>query len=112
MKRILIVEDDSAQAQSLQDLLCTRGFDVGIACDGVMALSVLTEYYPLPCLILMNLNMPNMDGWTLRERLKEDSRYRNIPVVIISGDASCTQVDAEAHFIKPIDLRAMLAYLQ
>lgn len=110
-KRILVVEDDVGCAESLQDMLCEFGFDTAVACDGVMALEVLGAANPLPDIILLDLHMPNMDGWQLKEKLKKDERYSHIPIIIMSADTACTSVEAEAHLVKPFELNTVMELL-
>lgn len=88
MKRILIVEHDVPTCLAMSDLLGEFGFETGVADSSVRALSTLAEADPLPDVILLNINMPHMDGWKLREALRLDSRYNKIPILTISG-GSC-----------------------
>ena len=104
MSRILLVEDDADQCLLLANYLCDEGFDIAIACDGVKALQILSEADPLPDVILLDLYMPNMNGWQLKEVLAKDPRYSKIPIVIMSGDKAATAVEADAHVLKPFDI--------
>jgi CheY-like chemotaxis protein len=112
MKRILIVEDDVSLCLQLSDLLYEFGFDTAVASDGIQALEILNKYTPLPDLILLDLHMPNMNGWELREKLQQDEKFKKISVVIMSGDQAAVDVPAEHHLMKPLDIYALRAILQ
>lgn len=83
-KSILIIEDDSAFAQTLGHLVREKGFKCIIAEDGNTGLEMAARY--LPCGILLDLGLPGKSGWEVLEQLKDDRRTRHIPVHIISGD--------------------------
>ena len=81
--RVLLVEDDAALAQMYRVKLERDGYTVQVAGDGVEALSMLTG--DLPDLIFLDVRLPGMDGLTFLERLRGDSRTKNVPVVIVSN---------------------------
>ncbi|HVO24995.1 MAG TPA: response regulator [Candidatus Margulisiibacteriota bacterium] len=84
-KRILIVEDDVDNRRIVAKTLTVEGYEVIEAIDGVEALShAQTDH---PDLILMDLALPNMDGWEATRRLKSDPRTRAIPVVALTAVA-------------------------
>jgi len=81
--KILIVDDDPQILNLLKDILRDAGYHVQQASDGHMALkSVVAE---VPDLILLDVMMPNMDGYKVCNRLKSDEQSRMIPVIFISG---------------------------
>jgi len=63
-------------------------------------------------LILLDLSMPEMDGWSFRAEQRQDPRLVSIPVIILSGDSAAeresTQLGAVAALIKPVDLERLL----
>ena len=84
-KKILVVEDDTDNRRIVTKVLSVEGYRVVEATDGVEALAkVRTEQ---PDLILMDLAMPNMDGWEATRRLKSDPTTRSIPVVALTAVA-------------------------
>jgi two-component system cell cycle response regulator DivK len=84
-KKILVVEDDTDNRRIVSKVLSVEGYSVVEAIDGVDALAkVHTEH---PDLILMDLAMPNMDGWEATRRLKSDPQTRAIPVVALTAVA-------------------------
>jgi CheY-like chemotaxis protein len=111
MKRVLIVEDDTSLCLSLADMLIEFGFEVGVAGDGLKALSILETADPLPDCILLDLHMPEMDGWQLMERLKQHEQYSKIKVVVMSGDEALHQLNADGHLPKPFELRSVFSIL-
>ncbi|MFI5398847.1 MAG: response regulator [Candidatus Binatia bacterium] len=84
-KKILVVEDDTDNRRIVARALSVEGYRVVEATDGVEALSqARTEH---PDLILMDLALPNMDGWEATRRLKGDPQTRSIPVVALTAVA-------------------------
>ncbi len=81
--RVLLVEDDAALAQMYRIKLERDGYTVAVAGDGEEALGLLTA--DLPDLIFLDVRLPRMDGLTFLERLRDDERTRNVPVVIVSN---------------------------
>src|SRR5438128_11923290 len=83
-KRLLLVEDDPAILHPLRDLLELEGYSVVTAQDGIEALARLrTEK---PALIILDLMMPNMDGWEFRTRQLGDPSLSSVPVVVLTAD--------------------------
>lgn len=104
--RILVVEDDIAIRESLVDLLQEEGYEVACACNGEEALRFLRTQ-DAPNLIVLDLVMPVMDGWTFRALQQGDPRYADIPVVVVSashGDRSMGTMAPNAFLPKPFDL--------
>jgi CheY-like chemotaxis protein/anti-sigma regulatory factor (Ser/Thr protein kinase) len=80
---ILLVDDHLDFALACKDLLKRDGFEARIASSGVEALGILKESNP--SLILLDLIMPGMDGFQVLRELERNERWRNIPVVVMSG---------------------------
>ena len=83
VRPILIVDDDVDVAAILADLLERRGFAVVTRCNGREALAYLRDAPP-PALILSDVHMPIIDGYTLRWRLHESATLRGVPVVMMT----------------------------
>jgi CheY-like chemotaxis protein len=81
---LLIVEDDVTFARILVDMAHTRGIRALVAMRGSTALSLAREFNPGA--ITLDINLPDMAGWTILDRLKHDAGTRHIPVHVISGD--------------------------
>lgn len=106
--RILIVEDDYQLRDLLKIVLTDEGFEVDIAPDGQVAIAHLTEAKvakTLPKLILLDLNMPIVDGWKVAAWLNADIELRNIPLVVTSATQEhgeqAKALYADAYLVKP-----------
>jgi putative two-component system response regulator len=80
---ILIIDDDQELAEMLQNLLRAQGYDVSHARDGLEAIDAVA--CSPPNLILLDLEMPRMDGFEVCRRIKCDPRTRLIPVIVLTG---------------------------
>src|SRR5262245_37133863 len=84
-KRILVVEDQEDNRQILRDLLTSAGFEVIEAENGEQALAVAAAERPE--LILMDIQLPVLDGYEATRRLKTDPLLRAIPIIVITSYA-------------------------
>jgi two-component system, cell cycle response regulator DivK len=84
-KKVLVVEDDTDNRRIVVKVLSVEGYHVVEATDGVEALARAREEHP--DLILMDLALPNMDGWEATRQLKSDPATRAIPVVALTAFA-------------------------
>jgi CheY-like chemotaxis protein len=108
--RLLVVDDDADILSAVGDVLEDEGYDVVTAENGAEALAHL-QGDPLPQLILLDLMMPVMDGWTLLRRMREDVRLQSVPIVIMSAAgarAKSTIPDSISLLTKPLDLSVLL----
>ena len=107
---IFIVEDDVDTREMLGRFLELEGFDVETAENGRQALERL-EGAKRPCVILLDLMMPVMDGWQFRREQIQRAALANIPVIVVSaaGRERIEQIDADAYLCKPVDLEELLA---
>jgi CheY-like chemotaxis protein len=83
MKEILVVHDDDGTLEAIAELLRDAGYSASTAATGDEALRRLRRWRP--DLVLMDLIMPNMDGWELLERLSEDSELAHVPKVVMTA---------------------------
>ncbi|MEP6767484.1 MAG: response regulator [Acidobacteriota bacterium] len=104
--RVLIVDDDAAMREALCDTLELQGHRTAMVANGREALEHL-EHSDLPCLILLDLMMPLMNGWEFREAQLKDPLIAAIPVVVISAHAdplrNADKLAAAGYLIKPVD---------
>jgi CheY-like chemotaxis protein len=109
---VLFVEDETDLRQAVALLLERHGYTVATAANGKEALSTLDEIGP-PCLIVLNLSMPEMDGFELRKRLLQRSDLADVPVVLVSATAdiknAAQTLNAVAYLQKPIDFSKLYA---
>jgi CheY-like chemotaxis protein len=111
-KDILIVEDDAATRDALALILGIEGYCVATAGDGREALDFLRRHSP-PCLILLDLMMPVLDGWTFRREQLADPALARIPVVILSAvdtpQEEAASLNAAGYIHKPVETAPLLA---
>ncbi len=107
--RLLIVDDDPELRQSAVDALSDAGYDTVVAGNGWEALAA-TQGPQVPQLILLDLMMPDMNGWQFREAQQQDARIRDIPLVVItaSRDLINHPIDADGVLLKPFGLNDLL----
>ncbi len=109
--RVLVVDDDD----DIRDVVCAileeNGYATSGACGGRAALACLRQGPP-PDVILLDLMMPEMNGWDVCEELARDPMLAAIPVVVMSGDsqiaAKSDSLTAAGHIAKPFDIPELL----
>jgi two-component system cell cycle response regulator DivK len=112
-KRILMVEDTEDNRQILRDLFATTDFVLIEATDGAAGLAMAREQKP--DIILMDIQLPVLDGYEVTRRIKADPALRHIPVIAVtsyalSGDeAKAHAAGCDAYIAKPFSPRALLA---
>jgi CheY-like chemotaxis protein len=110
--QVLIVEDDTDLRQVLTQILVEEGYRVGGAEHGLHALEQLRDGWR-PCLILLDLTMPVMNGWQFRAEQQQDPDLASIPVVVISAGANLAEqilpLGIHEYIRKPIQLGQLLA---
>ena len=112
MPKILIVEDDELNRDSLRRLLRRRGYEILLAVDGDEALAVARA--GAPDLVLMDMRLPGIDGWEATLRLKADPTTRTLPIVALTAHAMASDraealaAGCDDHDTKPIDLDRLL----
>jgi two-component system cell cycle response regulator DivK len=115
-KKILVVEDQEDNRQILRDLLSSAGYEMSEAENGVEALAAVARQRP--DLILMDIQLPIMDGYEATRRIKSDPKTRAIPIIVVtsyalSGDETkAREVGCDAYVTKPYSPRALLAKIR
>jgi CheY-like chemotaxis protein len=107
--RILVVENEPFLRESLATLFEESGYEVSLAEDGRVALTRLNTE-PLPDLIVLDLGMPEMDGWAFRAFQSSAPRLAAIPVLVVSGSDSLSEatISAQGYLRKPFDAREII----
>jgi CheY-like chemotaxis protein len=109
--RVLIVDDDDSTRESFQVLLRCNGYEAATACNGADALRQLRRGLR-PRLILLEILMPEKNGWQFRVEQVLDPELETIPVVVYSGDAEsyadAIRLGAVARFLKPVPTDQLL----
>ncbi|RTR34239.1 response regulator [Shewanella atlantica] len=105
---LLIIEDDRAFAGVMRDFGRERGFKCIVAETGETGLH-FADYYK-PSAIILDIGLPGIDGWTVMERLKENSELRHIPVHFMSAsddNLDAMRMGAIGYLTKPVDLNKL-----
>ena len=112
---MLLLEDDPDVREDLAFLIESRGYPVVTAADGREAIATVRAMRDRPGLILLDLMMPVMDGWTFHAALRDEPALRDIPVVVLSGIADlqlqANTLGAVDFLGKPIDLKRLWGIL-
>ena len=110
----MVVEDDDLIRESLAELLSDEGYQVATATNGKEALDTLLPHTARrPCLIVLDLMMPVMNGWEFIAAKKSNLALSPIPVVVVSAAGERSRgVEAAAILNKPFDWRALLSLIQ
>ncbi len=118
-KEILLVEDSPGDVRLTQEAFrdANRSIHLHVAADGVEAMAFLRKegphvHAPRPDIILLDLNLPKMDGREVLARIKEDDNLKTIPTVILTTSdteadiVKCYQLQANCYLSKPVQLDA------
>ena len=112
MKRVLVVEDTEDNRQIIRDLLSSAGYEIIEAVTGGQGVAMAAEHRP--DLILMDMQLPVLDGYEATRRIKADPALRDIPVIAVtsyalSGDEAKTrEAGCDAYIAKPFSPRELL----
>ncbi|MEX0677761.1 MAG: response regulator [Pirellulales bacterium] len=112
MPKILIVEDNEMNRDMLSRRLERRGFAIVMAVDGQQGVDMARS--EKPDLILMDMSLPVMDGWTATRTIKDDAGMANIPVIALTAHAmagdreKAMEAGCDDYDTKPIELPRLL----
>jgi CheY-like chemotaxis protein len=115
--KILIADDDMRTVYALSALLRGKGAEVVVAETGRQALKVLDEHADVR-VVLMDIAMPEMDGYEALYHLRGDPRFVTLPVIALTAKAVCGELErcraagASDYMIKPVDPGALLSRVQ
>ena len=116
-KRILVVEDQEDNRRILRDLLTSADYEMTEAVDGEQALAAVAKQRP--DLILMDIQMPVLDGYEATRRIKADPALKDVPIIVVTSYASSGGDEARARaagcddFVpKPFSPRQLLAKIR
>jgi two-component system, OmpR family, response regulator VicR len=101
LKCILCVEDEPEMIDLIRLILGRRGFEVKGATGGVEGLKMVREQHP--DLVLLDLMMPDMDGWEVYQQIKADEKTRDIPVIVVTAKAQSIDKVLGLHIAKVDD---------
>jgi DNA-binding response OmpR family regulator len=107
---VLMVDDDPAIVEAATELLTDEGYEVAAAGNGMLALEKL--HAQRPDVILLDLMMPVMDGWTFVEQLRKDPSIGSIPIILLSAvrrlEDTAAELGAADYIRKPFDIDVLL----
>jgi DNA-binding response OmpR family regulator len=115
-KKILIADDETINLEFFEVMLSKLGFEVEKAADGVEALEKVKLFHP--DLILLDNIMPQMSGWELTKILKSDSKYREIPIIMLSAlddvkdKVEGYELGVDDYITKPFNFSEVLARIR
>ncbi len=103
---VLVIDDDPSLRENLRDFLLEEGYDVLLAADGEEGLALLRSGSPRPTLIILDLGLPRVDGWSFRKEQLRDPDFAAIPVVVVTANPRADMCGA-AVLRKPFTLRQL-----
>lgn len=116
MAKILVVEDNEENRDSLSRRLKRRGFAVLIAADGRIGVEIARA--EIPDLVLMDLNMPEVDGWEATRQIKATPATANVPVIALTAHAMAgdreraMEAGCIDYHTKPIEFEKLMAQIE
>jgi two-component system, chemotaxis family, chemotaxis protein CheY len=107
---VLVVDDDSGIRDSMSDLLYSKGYSVLQAENGQRALEILKKAPQFPCLVVLDMAMPIMDGRGFLNRRAHDPALREVPVVVVSGNSQtgAPLPGIAGYFRKPVNVDRLI----
>ena len=115
-KRILVVEDQEDNRRIVRDLLASVGYTLIEAHDGKAGVELAREHRP--DLILMDIQLPELDGYEATRRIKADPELQPIPIVVVTSyalsgdDQKAVAAGCDAYVAKPFSPRQLLATIR
>ncbi|MDX9848922.1 MAG: response regulator [Anaerolineaceae bacterium] len=112
MHRVLVIDDDPAMTDLLRIILTSNQMEVKVVNDGQAGLDSLASYKPN--IIILDLLMPELDGWKVCQRIKE---FNQIPILILSAVDSPSKIaealdaGADGYLIKPVTTTSLIALI-
>jgi CheY-like chemotaxis protein len=116
-KKILLVDDDNRNLIVLLDVLEEKGFTVIEAENGLVALDQLKNH-PDVDLVLMDIMMPEMDGYEATREIRKNPKWRDLPILALTAKAmstdraKCIEAGANDYLTKPIDIPRLFSLIR
>ncbi|MBU4305584.1 MAG: response regulator [Candidatus Omnitrophica bacterium] len=109
-KKILIVDDEVALVFMFKEFLESKGYIVFHAPDGENALKLVKEI--IPDIIVLDIIMPKVDGFTVAKQIRYDEQLKNIPIIVLSAQQEMKELFAiegiHDYLVKPVDQNVLL----
>src|ERR1700741_3368914 len=115
-KRVFVVEDEEDNRRIVRDLLTSVGYEIIEAVTGEEGVTAAATH--LPDLILMDIQLPGLDGYEATRRIKADPALRHIPIIVVTSyalsgdDVKAFEAGCDAYITKPFAPRALLAKIR
>ena len=114
-RSVLVVDDELIICDLLTDVLTAEGYEVATTTNGQEALAYLRQHAP-PCLILLDMMMPIMDGPSFRAEQRRDPALATIPVIVMTAGMNRerleTLIDADEYILTPFAIDTLLDMVQ
>jgi len=116
-KTILLADDDMRNVFALSKILKERGMEVLIAENGLVVLEMLDSHHDID-LVLMDIMMPEMDGYEAMKQIRLQGRFKGLPVIALTAKAmkddkqKCMDAGANDYITKPIDIERLLSLMR
>jgi CheY-like chemotaxis protein len=116
-KRVMIVDDDVRNLYAITGVLETHRMDVYVAKNGRGAIDLL-EQTPEADLVLMDIMMPEMDGYDTIRAIRRNAKFRNLPIIALTAKAmkgdreKCLEAGASDYISKPVNVEQLLALMR
>lgn len=109
-KRVLVIDDDPGILETVEGVLALEGYEVDLAWDGAQALQKVSVF--LPSLIMLDIMMPQMDGYAVAAELQRNGWRPAIPLIVMTADgraaAKASQIGAEGYVVKPFAIDTLV----
>ena len=115
MRTVLVVDDDEMFRELVTEILTQGGYRVVRAQDGLAAWNLLQKGADKVDMAVLDLNMPNMDGLELTRKIRDDVRYKDLPILLLTvrsmveDQVSGYERGADDYLTKPFDSKMLLA---
>jgi DNA-binding response OmpR family regulator len=116
-KKIMVVDDEPDILATVGQMLEMSGYDVIRAIDGKECIKKLNESAITPDLILLDIMMPEISGWDVAAKIKENPRWNSIPIVFLTAKGDTMSIGlggmaAEDYIVKPFDIKDLIIRIQ
>lgn len=117
-KKVLIVDDDMRNVYSLSSELEGLGFEISAADSGVECLRVLESGESDADIVLMDIMMPELDGFSTIEQIRANTKFADLPIIVLTAKTlkedrvRCMELGANDYLLKPIDVERLVALMR